>query len=85
VARRFTEPTLTEPGGGGAGGAKLSPIEEGARLRLVAAAVAGGGSGGGGGGVSGGVAVVRLADETWVRALWRVRYRLLFTSCGTAC
>jgi hypothetical protein len=34
VARRFTEPTLTEPGG-----AKLlSPIEEGARLRLAAAA-----------------------------------------------
>eukprot|EP01046_Picozoa_sp_COSAG06_P030609 COSAG06_NODE_2918_length_6095_cov_510.475150_1_plen_190_part_10 len=33
VARRFTEPTLTEPGG-----AKLlSPIEEGARLRLAAA------------------------------------------------
>eukprot|EP01046_Picozoa_sp_COSAG06_P049978 COSAG06_NODE_7807_length_2365_cov_5.041005_2_plen_236_part_00 len=32
VARRFTEPTLTEPGG-----AKLlSPIEEGARLRLAA-------------------------------------------------
>eukprot|EP01046_Picozoa_sp_COSAG06_P049977 COSAG06_NODE_7807_length_2365_cov_5.041005_1_plen_22_part_10 len=21
-------------------------------------------------------------DETWVRALWRVQYRLLFTSCG---
>ena len=64
VARRFTEPTLTEPGG-----AKLlSPIEEGARLRLAA-----GGSGG---------AVVRLAGETWVRALWRVQYRLQFTACG---
>ena len=25
---------------------------------------------------------MRLADETWVRALWRVQYRLLFTSCG---
>ena len=73
VARRFTEPTLTEPGGGGgAGGAKLSPIEEGARLQLAA------GSGGGGG------AAERLAGETWVRALWRVRYRLVFTSCGPA-
>jgi hypothetical protein len=76
VARRFTEPTFTEPGGGdggagGAGGAKLlSPIEEGARLRLAA--------GGGGGGVAAG----RWADETWVRALWRVQYRLKFTSCG---
>ena len=64
VARRFTEPTLTEPGGGGAGGAKLSPIEEGARLRLVAAAVAGGGCGGGGGGASGGAAA---------RCGWRMR------------
>eukprot|EP01046_Picozoa_sp_COSAG06_P019844 COSAG06_NODE_1429_length_9481_cov_30.750986_6_plen_132_part_00 len=34
VARRFTEAMLTEPGSGGAGGAKLlSPIEEGARLQ----------------------------------------------------
>ena len=73
AARRFTEPTLTEPGGGGGGvgGAKLlSPIEEGARLQLAA------GSGGGGG------ASERLAGETWVRALWRVRYPLKFTSCG---
>jgi hypothetical protein len=71
AARRFTEPTLTEPGGGGgAGGAKLSPIEEGARLQLAA------GSGGGGG------AAERLEGETWVRALWRVRYPLKFTSCG---
>ena len=70
VARRFTEPTLTEPGG-----AKLlSPIEEGARLRLEAAVA--------GGGASGGAAAVRLADDTWVRALWRVESRLLFTSCG---
>ena len=66
VARRFTEAMLTEPGG-----AKLlSPIEEGARLRLAA------GSGGGGG------AAERLEGETWVRALWRVRYPLHFTSCG---
>ena len=64
AARRFTEPTLTEPGGAGL----LSPIEEGARLRLAA-----GGSGG---------AAVRLAGETWVRALWRVQYRLQFTACG---
>ena len=75
AARRFTEPTLTDPGGGGggggAGGAKLlSPIEEGARLQLAA------GSGGGGG------AAERLEGETWVRALWRVQYRLQFTSCG---
>jgi hypothetical protein len=75
AARRFTEPTLTEPGGsGGAGGTKLSPIEEGARLQLAA----GGGSGGGGGGI----AAERLEGETWVRALWRVQYRLQFTSCG---
>eukprot|EP01046_Picozoa_sp_COSAG06_P019846 COSAG06_NODE_1429_length_9481_cov_30.750986_8_plen_255_part_00 len=135
VARRFTEAMLTEPGG-----AKLlSPIEEGARLRLEAAAAAG----------SEDVhsymtrvglkawigsfeqhlpanirsvrlvrattasdlrrmatkanwqlddatatqvlnalkmveaaAAERLADETWVRALWRVQYRLEFTSCG---
>ena len=72
VARHFTEPTLTEPGGGGGGGAGgaqlLSPIEEGARLRLAA-----GGSGG---------AAVRLAGETWVRALWRVQCPLKFTSRG---
>ena len=78
MARRFTEPTLTEPGG-----AKLlSPIEEGARLRLAAAAEAGGGGGGGGGGASGGAAVLRLAGDTWVRALWRVESRLRFTSRG---
>jgi hypothetical protein len=76
AARRFTEPTLTEPGG-----AKLlSPIEEGARLRLEAVGAGGGGSAGGG--ASGGGAVARLVDETWVRALWRVESRLLFTSCG---
>jgi hypothetical protein len=77
VARRFTEPTLTEPGGA----QLLSPIEEGARLRLAAAA-AGSGGGGSGGGASGGAVAARLADETWVRALWRVEYRLVFTSCG---
>eukprot|EP01046_Picozoa_sp_COSAG06_P001670 COSAG06_NODE_56_length_27627_cov_106.527136_23_plen_265_part_00 len=73
VSRRFTEPTFTEPGGGGGGGGGaqlLSPIEEGARLQLAAD-----GSGGGG-------AAVRLGGETWVRALWRVQYRLEFTSCG---
>ena len=70
AARRFTEPTLTlgfhvVRFGGSAvlGGAQLlSPIEEGARLRLAA------GSGGGG------VAAERWAGETWVRALWRVQY-----------
>ena len=77
----YTKPTLTEPGGGGAGGEKLSPIEEGARLQLLV--VTGGGSGsGGGGGLSGGAAAVRLADEAWMRVLRRVQYRLLFTSCG---
>jgi hypothetical protein len=73
MSRRFTEPTFTEPGsgGGGGGGAQLlSPIEEGARLRLAA------GSGGGG------VAAERWAGETWVRALWRVQCPLKFTSCG---
>ena len=74
VARRFTEPTLTEPGGA----QLLSPIEEGARQRLAAA----GGSTSGGGGASGGTVVVRLAGDTWVRALWRVESRLVFTSCG---
>ena len=84
VARRFTEPTLTEPGGGGGGGVGgaqlLSPIEEGARLRLAA-----GGGGGGSGGSGGGVVAERWTGETWVRALWRVQYRLTrlkFTSCG---
>eukprot|EP01046_Picozoa_sp_COSAG06_P039773 COSAG06_NODE_4745_length_3984_cov_1.280864_4_plen_466_part_01 len=81
----FTEPTLTEPGGG-AGGAKLklSPIEEGARLRLAAAMVAGGSGSGGGGASGGGVAAVRLTDETWMRALWRVQYHLLFRRPPTA-
>ena len=69
VARRFTEATLTEPGGA----QLLSPIEEGARLQLEAAVAGGGG---------GGAAAARLVDETWMRALWRVQYRLLFTSCG---
>eukprot|EP01046_Picozoa_sp_COSAG06_P035103 COSAG06_NODE_3736_length_4963_cov_7.434416_3_plen_213_part_00 len=68
VTRRFTE-----LGGGGAGCAKVSPIEEGARLRLAA-------GGGGGGGAA--VAAERWVDETWVRALWRVQYPLKFTSCG---
>ena len=82
VARRFTEPTLAEPGGT----KLLSPIEDGARLRLAAAVASAGGSGSGsgGGGASGGGAPVRLADETWVQALWRVQYPLVFTSCGPA-
>jgi hypothetical protein len=159
VARRFTEATLTEPGGGGGGGAGgaqlLSPIEEGARLQLerlppppppppalmsVTFCTSGptlfvqwvrrDGSLAPGTAVScsaplrmrtmtfhqwavsdaeGGeveriieipafgprtidvaapqlpaTRVERLAGETWVRALWRVRYRLKFTSCGPA-
>ena len=62
VSRRFTERTLTEPGGGGA---ILSPIEEGARLQL-----AGGGS-----------TASRHGQTTWLRALWHVESRLVFTSC----
>lgn len=80
AARRFTEPTLTEPGGtvGGVGGAQLlSLIEEGVRLRLMA----GGGSGGGSGSSR---AAERWADETWMQVLWRVQYHLRFTSCGPA-
>eukprot|EP01046_Picozoa_sp_COSAG06_P034226 COSAG06_NODE_3568_length_5176_cov_22.718732_5_plen_381_part_00 len=77
VAQRFTEATLTEPGGA----QLLSPIEEGARLRLAAAAAAGGG-GSGGGGASRGAAAERWVEETWVRALWRVQCPLKFTSCG---
>eukprot|EP01046_Picozoa_sp_COSAG06_P043935 COSAG06_NODE_5838_length_3250_cov_27.950492_1_plen_392_part_00 len=83
AARRFTEPTLTEPTLTEPGGAQLlSPIEEGARLRLAAAA--GGGGGSGGSEASGGAAALRLAGDTWVRALWRVESRLRFTSCGPA-
>ena len=79
VSRRFTEATLTEPGGA----QLLSPIEEGARLRLAAAAASGGrSSGGGGGGASGGGVAVWLVGDTWLWALWRVESRLVFTSCG---
>ena len=63
VARRFTQPTLTEPGGGGAGGAKLSPIEEGARRQLVVATASAVGARG--------VEAGRLEGETWMHALWR--------------
>ena len=60
AARRFTEPTLTEPGGSAGGAKLLSPIEEGARLRLTASIA--GSHYSGGGGASGSI-------ETWVRAL----------------
>ena len=68
TARRFTEPALTEPGrhGGGAqlvGDARLSPIEEGARLQLVALTTRAR--------ANGEDEVVRLDDETWMQALWR--------------
>ena len=72
VARRFTEPTLTEPrtasglGGGDGGRARLSPIEEGARLQLAAAAGAGG-------------AARKGEQPTWLRAL---AGRLVFTLNG---
>ena len=62
VSRRFTEPTLTEPGSG----AKLSAIEEGARLQFMSGAGADGGA----------MAARRLEGETWMRALWRTQYRL---------
>jgi hypothetical protein len=72
VSRRFTEPTFTEPGGGGA--QLLSPIEEGARLQLAT------------GGSGAAVAAERLVHETWLWALWRVhpRYRLQLMSCGSS-
>ena len=60
VSRRFTEPTLTEPGSG----AKLSAIEEGARLQFMS-------------GADGSPAAAqRLEGETWMRALWRTQYCL---------
>ena len=70
VARRFTEPTLTEPGSG----ARISAIEEGARLQTEAATVCDGVGGG---------ATTKRAGETWVRVLWRTQYRLTFHEiCG---
>jgi len=84
VSRRFTEPTLTESTLGGrftepvltenlgatlSGGGKLSPIEEGARLQLVAAAED-----------LECPFVARLPKETWVRALWRAEFVLVLHS-----
>eukprot|EP01043_Picozoa_sp_COSAG02_P075446 COSAG02_NODE_15564_length_1159_cov_12.336792_2_plen_190_part_00 len=70
ASRRFTEPTLTEPGGGSreedakiGGGAKLSPIEEGARLQLLLATASAAGATA--------IEAGRLEDETWMHALWR--------------
>lgn len=76
VSRRFTERTLTEPDGG----ARLSPIEEGARKRLVTLAAA----------MNHGedeivfgsfptAAPTRNGQPTWLRALWCAEYRLAFT------
>ena len=81
VSSLFTEPTLPGPagasggsGGGGESGAKkLSVIDEGARLKLA---------------MStppplpewarDSMIVARRAGETWVRTLWRLRYRSAF-------
>ena len=72
VSRRFTVRTLTEPG---SDGVLLSPIEEGARLRLlVVAAAAGNGDG----------VASWQGQVTWLQALWYAECRLLFTSCGPA-
>ena len=70
VSRRFTARTLAEPDAEGTR-ALLSPIEEGARLRLAAAVEANGGG-----------TVTRNGWPTWLRALWCAEFRLAFTSCG---
>lgn len=67
VLRRFTQCTLTEPGGG----TLLSPIEEGARLRLLSM-VPGGGD-----------LVSRNGEASWLRALWYAECtKAVFTSCS---
>ena len=79
VSSLFTEPTLPGPASGGSGGGgesgakKLSVIDEGARLQLA---------------MStppplpewarDSMIVARRAGETWVRTLWRLRYRSAF-------
>ena len=69
TARRFTQPALTEPGRHAgsaqllAGDAKLSPIEEGVRLQLVALTTRAR--------ATGEDKLVRLDEETWMQALWR--------------
>ena len=70
VSRRFTRPTMTEPGG--EGGALLSLVEEGARLRLLLVAAAAGI----------GRASSPHGQSTWMRALWYAECCLAFTSCG---
>eukprot|EP01043_Picozoa_sp_COSAG02_P046824 COSAG02_NODE_4421_length_5377_cov_4.815839_1_plen_291_part_00 len=73
VARRFTELALTEPGSG----ARISAIEEGARLQIEAVMACGGAGGAGG-------AVAKRSGETWMRALWRTQYCLVFHDiCGS--
>ena len=66
VSRRFTQPALTEPGSG-RGKAKLSAIEEGARLRVEE--------------LAGPAGAVRTSEETWLRTLWLEEFRLAFVPC----
>jgi hypothetical protein len=72
VSRRFTEPSLSEPGHDGSGGGDpklLSPIEEGARLQLVAKMA----SSDDGVFMSSGT-LADLGVQTWLHALWREEY-----------
>ena len=71
VSRRFTERTLTKLGAAhGEHSGRLSVIEEGARLRLVAASP------------GGDATVVWYRQATWLRALWYAECGLFFKSCG---
>ena len=79
VSQRFTEPTLPAPRvlGGDCEGAnlvnKLSLIEEGARLQIVAAIASG---------HADADATARLPEDTWLRTLWRANSALRFAVCG---
>ena len=70
VARRFTQPALTEPGASGRCLTELSVIEEGARLRLVAA-----------GRAADLADVAHAPGESWLRALWQAEHGLVFVPC----
>jgi len=79
VSQRFTEPTLPAPRvlGGDCEGInlvnKLSLIEEGARLQIVAAIASG---------HADADATARLPEDTWLRTLWRANSVLRFAVCG---
>ena len=72
VSRRFTERTLTSAAQ--CESALLSPIEEGARLRLAAAAAVAGAEAAVFG--SGGPATAKSRQPTWLRALWHTECRV---------